>query len=150
MPAKSFHNLFGESEEQTTMKTHETIQNIKQTVSRFPFTTFFLPIIIVILLIVAAAYCIKYVTEYKAEFNRLKAMYNRILNEPTLSQQQKQKLIQNHPFQKYLAAAVSNGYNSKCIGLIVVACLCFIVIIYLLYIISKQFILSYSQQKRQL
>lgn len=149
MHHKSFHSVFGDSEEQTTLKTHETIQNVKQTISRLQFTTFFLPIIIVILLIVAAAYCIKYVREYKATFNRLRTMYNRIEIEPTLSQTQKQTLMQNHPFQQYLANEVSNGYNSKSIGLIVLACLCFLINFFLLYIITKKFTQFYNQTKRQ-
>jgi Ca2+/Na+ antiporter len=134
----SFHKKLGKSKLDRIQSISDTRHKVKQVFVERKLWQYIIGIIVLGLSTFAAVYCIQYVTDYKSTYNRLQIMYERILNEPTLSQVQKQKLTENHPFRTYMSDNVINGYSAKCIGLIIVAIIAFIADLIVLYFFGKK------------
>ena len=136
--SRSFHSVYGQCENEVSQSRSNTKQNIKQVFVERKLWQYIIGIIALGISTFVAVYCIQYVTDYKSTYNRLQKMYEQILNDPTLSPVQKQTLKENHPFRTYMSDNVINGYNAKCIGLIIVSIIALIVDIIVLFFFGKK------------
>jgi len=119
---------------------------VKQEIKKYAIWKYVIAIVLVGLLTYSAVFCIQFVTDYKSTYNRLKIMYERILDEPTLSQIQKQKLTENHPFRPYLQKDIINGYSALCIGLILSTIVALGINVYILFAVIKNIRIQFKSK----